>query len=106
MAPGACCADAGLDFCGQPFFKVLLDETRRELINFVGWHPALTAGEIAAAFKQDRSTISHHLSVMTTHGFLKVMKEGRNRRYRVDRDYVVKTLERLTESVRNCCRNC
>ena len=103
-AEALCCPGGGPDIFLQPFFKVILDETRRELIRFIGGNPGLTAGEIARAFKQNRSTISHHLSVMTTHGFLAVLKQGRNRRYRVNRDYIVKTLEEVTESIRTCCQ--
>ena len=101
-----CCPSSGPDIFLQPFFKVILDETRRNLIRFIGKNPGQTAGEIAAAFALDRSTISHHLSVMTTHGFLLVSKDGRQRRYQVDRDYIVKTLEGITESIRTCCSEC
>lgn len=103
-ARGSCCAGPGADIFLQPFFKVILDETRRRLIRFIGLNAGRTAGEIAAAFAQDRSTISHHLSVMTAHGFLTASKQGRNRRYRVNRDYIVKTLEQITDSIRTCCR--
>lgn len=105
-SPGrtVCCPGQGQDFFLQPFFKTILDETRRDLIRFIGSNPGLTAGEIAAAFAQERSTISHHLSVMTTHGFLAVTREGRHRRYRVNRDYLIRTLEEITESMRNCCK--
>jgi len=102
-APAVCCPGRGPDLFLQPFFKTILEETRRNLIRFIGLNPGLTAGEIAAAFAQDRSTISHHLSVMTTHGFLIAAKQGRHRRFRVNRDYIVQTLEEITESIRNCC---
>jgi DNA-binding transcriptional ArsR family regulator len=105
-AAGACCSGPGPDVFLQPFFKVILDETRRHLIRFIGLNAGKTAGEIAAAFSLDRSTISHHLSVMTAHGFLTASKAGRNRRYRVNREYIVKTLEQITESIRTCCREC
>ena len=98
-----CCGGIRPDIFLQPFFKVILDETRRNLVRFIGQNPGLTAGEIALVCAQDRSTISHHLSVMTTHGFVIVEKQGRNRRYRCNRDYIVKTLEEITESIRNCC---
>ena len=103
---GSCCSGPGAEIFLQPFFKVILDETRRDLIRFVGLNAGQTAGEIAAAFSLDRSTISHHLSVMTTHGFLTASKQGRNRRYRVNREYIVQTLEQITQSIRTCCREC
>jgi DNA-binding transcriptional ArsR family regulator len=99
----ATCCDQTPDVFLQPFFKIILDETRRRLVRFIGLNPGLSAGEIAGAFAQDRSTISHHLSIMVTHGFLVMSREGRNRRYRVNREYIVKTLEAITESIRNCC---
>jgi DNA-binding transcriptional ArsR family regulator len=99
----ACCSGGPQDIFLQPFFKIILDETRRELIRWIGGRPGVTAGEVGAAFRQDRSTISHHLSLMAGAGFLTVTREGRNRRYRVNRDYIVKTLEEITESIRNCC---
>jgi len=104
LLAGSCCRGPAPDVFLQPFFKVILDETRRDLIRFVGQYPGLTAGEIASVFAQDRSTISHHLSVMTTHGFLSVTRQGRNRRYHMNRDYIVKTLEQITDSMRNCCK--
>lgn len=104
MNPAPCCAGSPAEIFLQRFFQVILDGTRRELIRFVGRNPGLTAGEIAEAFPQDRSTISHHLSVMATHGFLSVTRQGRNRRFRVNRDYIVKTLEQITHSIRTCCQ--
>ena len=101
-----CCAKRSPNVLLNPFFKVILDETRRELMQFIGSYPNLTAGEIAKVFAQDRSTISHHLSVMTTCGFLTMAKDGRRRRYRMNRDYIIKTLESITESLRNCCKDC
>jgi DNA-binding transcriptional ArsR family regulator len=56
-------------------FKALSDPTRREILRRLR-HGEQTAGELAAAFPQAKTTLSHHFAVLKQAGLLTDRRDG------------------------------
>ena len=63
-------------------FKALSDPTRREILRRLR-HGELTAGELAAAFPQAKTTLSHHFAVLKQAGLI---TDRRNAQQDVERE--------------------
>ncbi len=87
------------------FFKCLNDENRQRIILLVGQtgEEGMRVADIAANFDLDRTTISHHLTMMRDSGLLKAAKRGKERYYSVNLDYITDTLEEMTSIFKSCC---
>ena len=61
--------------------RALVEPRRRAILRLVA-HRELAAGEIAAAFDVNRTTVSQHLTVLKGAGLLSERREGTRRIYR------------------------
>jgi DNA-binding transcriptional ArsR family regulator len=61
--------------------RALVEPRRRAILRLVA-HQELAAGEIAAAFDVNRTTVSQHLTVLKGAGLLAERREGTRRIYR------------------------
>ena len=61
--------------------RALVEPRRRAILRLVA-HQELAAGEIAAAFDVNRTTVSQHLTVLKGAGLLSERREGTRRIYR------------------------
>ena len=61
--------------------RALVEPRRRAILRLVA-HRELAAGEIAAAFDVNRTTVSQHLTVLKDAGLLSERREGTRRIYR------------------------
>jgi DNA-binding transcriptional ArsR family regulator len=105
-----------LEYCRQffaglfhgNFFKCLNDETRQKIILLVGQYgeDGVRVGEIAEQFELDRTTISHHLTMLRDSSLVSVTRKGKERYYSVNIDYIIGALEEVVEIFRSCRENC
>ena len=66
-------------------FDALSDRGRRRMLAVLGEHGELSVGEISARIDVvGRTTVSSHLRVLRTSGFVQERREGRNRFYSLD----------------------
>jgi DNA-binding transcriptional ArsR family regulator len=61
--------------------RALVEPRRRAIVRLVA-HQELAAGEIAAAFDVNRTTVSQHLTVLKGAGLLSERRDGTRRIYR------------------------
>jgi DNA-binding transcriptional ArsR family regulator len=59
-------------------------------------------GDIAEQFDLDRTTISHHLTMLRDSNLLSVAKKGKERYYTVNSDYIINSLEKVVEIYKSC----
>ena len=87
------------------FFKCLNDGTRQKIILLVGQagEEGMPAGDIAKQFDLDRTTVSHHLTMLRQGNLLSAEKRGKERYYSVNTDYIVDALEEAAEIIKSCC---
>ncbi|MES1227397.1 MAG: autorepressor SdpR family transcription factor [Armatimonadota bacterium] len=64
-------------------FKALADPTRRAILRLLR-KGEMMAGDIAANFAMAAPSVSHHLSVLTGAGLLRVRREGSKLFYSLD----------------------
>jgi DNA-binding transcriptional ArsR family regulator len=88
------------------FFKCLNDETRQKIILLTGLagEKGMCVAEIAGHFNLDRTTVSHHLTMLRNNNLLGVTKRGKERYYRVNVDYVIGAVEEVAKILRACCK--
>lgn len=68
-------------------FAALAHASRRHVLLVLHHHGGeMTAGEIAERFACSWPTTTRHLKRLTEAGLVRVQREGRERRYRLDRD--------------------
>ncbi len=89
------------------FFKCLNDETRQKIILLSGLcgEQGMRVADIAGHFDLDRSTVSHHLTMLRDSNLLSVEKRGKERYYSVNLDYIIGVLEEVTSIFQACCRH-
>jgi DNA-binding transcriptional ArsR family regulator len=85
------------------FFQVLSDKTRQDIIMIFSAKKEIGVTEIAANFALSRPTISHHLNLMRRAKFLNSHKKGKEVYYSLNKNFVIKLLESILKSLRNCC---
>lgn len=95
------------DLEGMPearFFKALCDPTRlRILASLIAAGEPRTVGEIAEPFPVDVSVVSRHLAVLRDQGILTARKHGKEVRYAVNSEFLVKMLQEFAAMVEQCC---
>lgn len=88
-----------LDVCGHPARVALI----RRLVE----HGEADISELAAAFPQDRSVISRHLTALQRAGLLTAQRKGRRVIYDLNGPHLLRLLETLTAAIRAlsdiCC---
>ncbi len=87
------------------FFKCLNDETRQKIILLTGQKGAegMRVTDIVEQFDLDRTTVSHHLSMLRDNDLLRSARHGKERYYALNVDYVVGTLEEAVNILKCCC---
>ena len=103
QAAGECCS--GLEGFLEPrFFKALCDATRVGLLSRIAEeNRPCTVSEIAEWCPVDISVVSRHLSVLREAGILESEKRGKEVRYSVRYEALVKTLRTLADAIEACC---
>jgi DNA-binding transcriptional ArsR family regulator len=56
------------------------------------WDGAMTAGDVAARFSHSWPTTSRHLATLVRAGLIAVRRDGRERRYVLDRERLTRVL--------------
>lgn len=87
----------------QDFLKALASETRQRLMLLFAGGAELTVGEIAAQAGIGQSTASEQLALLRRGGLLRSEREGKQVRYRADRDAIAAQLDRLQAYLISCC---
>ena len=102
------CHDFFADLFRSNFFKCLNDETRQKIILLVGQYGenGVRVGDIAQQFELDRTTISHHLSMLRAGNLVSVTRKGKERFYSVNTDYIITALEKVVEIFKSCRESC
>jgi DNA-binding transcriptional ArsR family regulator len=84
------------------FLRALTDESRLDIYIFLqhsnpqnGQLPSYTVSEIAERFNISMSTVSHHLQELKRVGIVKVERQGKERYYQIDLDYMIARLGQL-----------
>lgn len=81
----------------QATFKALSDPTRREILQLLRDHGAMTAGEIVEQFDMTGATISHHLSILKSAGLVDTEKQGKYIRYELNLSVLDEILSWMSE---------
>jgi len=69
----------------EAVFEALADATRRRILELLRTRDTMTAGEIAAAFRDiSRPAVSRHLRVLRNAGLVRAQESGREWHYRLD----------------------
>ncbi|KRK35410.1 hypothetical protein FC07_GL000137 [Loigolactobacillus bifermentans DSM 20003] len=71
-----------------PFFRVICDPVRSNLILFLASNGEMTISEIAAEFPQNRSVISRHLDLLYRYQVVQRRKAGREIYYQANAQVV------------------
>lgn len=71
-----------------PFFRVVVDPVRSNLILFLASNGEMTIGEIAEQFPQNRSVISRHLDLLNRFDVVTRRKDGREVYYKANAEVV------------------
>jgi len=79
----------------------LADPMRQDLVQILA-RAELNVGDIAERVTLSRPTVSHHLNILRRAGLVRVRKQGREMYYRLNKDRIVGTLQRLLDSL-TCC---
>lgn len=100
------CTDYFENLFRTNFFKCLHDETRQKIILLAGQtgDEGMRVADIAEHFDLDRTTISHHLSMLRDNNLLKLTKHGKERYYSVNVDYLIGALEEVVKILKTCCK--
>lgn len=77
-------------------FKVLSDETRVKIIKLLNSTPSY-GYELAQSLKLSNSTISHHLSQLTSFGFIHATKEENKNYYQVNKELIQSVMDQMTQ---------
>jgi DNA-binding transcriptional ArsR family regulator len=77
----------------ETVFHALSHATRRHVLQVLAArNGSLTAGELAARFSHSWPTTTRHLKVLVDAGLISVATAGRERHYRLERQYLGDTL--------------
>ena len=64
-------------------FKLLADETRLQIINYLVQKNELNVGTLCGLLHQSQPAVSHHLALLRTNGLLEMRREGKHNFYRL-----------------------
>ncbi len=84
------------------FLRALTDESRLDIYIFLqhsnpqnGQLPSYTVSEIAERFNISMSTVSHHLQELKRVGIVRMERQGKERYYQIDLDYMIERLGQM-----------
>ena len=85
------------------FFKCLNDETRQKIILLASQRGAegMRVADIAQHFELDRTTVSHHLAMLRDNNLMLMAKQGKERYYSVNTEYLIGVLEEMTNILKS-----
>ncbi|PFF88515.1 transcriptional regulator [Bacillus cereus] len=86
-----------------PFFQLLCDPHRQDIILLLSEKGTLTVSDITAHSSLSRPAISHHLKLLREKGLVKVEKRGTERYYSVALDDAVESLKKLLFLIEKEC---
>ncbi|MEQ7049778.1 metalloregulator ArsR/SmtB family transcription factor [Paenibacillaceae sp. P-4] len=78
-----------------PFFQLLVDPHRQDIILWLSEQGPMSVGEITAQSTLSRPAISHHLKLLRDQGLVTMEKIGTERYYSVTLDTAVDSLKKL-----------
>ncbi|MBI4673741.1 MAG: winged helix-turn-helix transcriptional regulator [Chloroflexi bacterium] len=84
--------------------KALASESRIQILLLFVDGQARTVNEIADAVALGQSTVSEHLALMKHAGLLLAERQGKEVYYRPDTVYLTKFLDRLSSTLKKCCK--
>src|SRR5580698_7808906 len=64
-------------------FKLLADETRLQILNYLVQKNELNVGTLCGLLHQSQPAVSHHLALLRTSGLLEMRREGKHNFYRL-----------------------
>ena len=80
-------------------FKVLGDHTRIKILSLLLRHEEMSVSAIAEALNMGQSAISHQLRVLRGAKIVKFRRDGKEVRYSLDDDHVLKLMEQGLEHI-------
>lgn len=86
-----------------PFFQLLCDPHRQDIILLLSESGPLTVSEITAQSTLSRPAISHHLKLLREQGLVEAEKRATERYYSVTLDVAVDSLKKLLSLIENEC---
>lgn len=88
----------------EGFLAALCDPNRLAIVaRLATRREPLTVGAIAEGLPVDLSVVSRHLAVLRRAGILASEKQGREVRYAIQGDFIVRTLRGLADAIDACC---
>lgn len=64
-------------------FKLLADETRLQILNYLVQRNELNVGALCTLLNQSQPAVSHHLALLRVNGLLDMRREGKHNFYRL-----------------------
>lgn len=94
------CSIELFDKCA-PYFEMLKDSQRQELVINLAKHKELSVSELVELSQLSMPAVSHHLKLLTQSGVVVSKKVGTRRFYRLSLKEAVATLEELLISLKS-----
>lgn len=63
------------------FFKLLADETRLQILNFLAQENELNVRTLCKLLNQSQPSVSHHLALLKVSGLLRMRRDGKHNFY-------------------------
>lgn len=76
------------------FFKALSDENRIQIM-LILFENEVTVNDIAVVLDMTKSTVSHQLKILKTHGHVKCRRQGKNIYYSLDDEHIFDILKQV-----------
>ncbi|WP_128894108.1 ArsR/SmtB family transcription factor [Longirhabdus pacifica] len=86
-----------------PVFHVLHDENRQRILLEMGREDYLNVNQLTEKIQLSRPTISHHLKILKTAGFIKVEKKGTESHYYLTLKNSIDQMEKLIAAIKKTC---
>ncbi|CAM4226096.1 ArsR family transcriptional regulator [Bacillus manliponensis] len=86
-----------------PFFQLLCDPHRQDIILLLSEKNPLTVSDITAQSSLSRPAISHHLKLLRDQGLVTVEKRGTERYYSLSLENAVQSLKKLLSLMEDEC---
>lgn len=87
----------------RDFMRALASDTRLDLMMLFATGDELTVGEVTERSGLAPSTTSEQLAILRRGGLLTSRRDGKQVRYRADRERIVEALGDLTAFLQRCC---
>ncbi len=80
-------------------FKLLSDPSRVRILSILSKRKSLSVSSIANLLGMEISLVSHHLSTLKIHGFVKPRKDGKQVFYSIEDNCIIDILQRAHDHV-------